>query len=131
MLKKKTRRRRSGRLRGTYVSTKTGLSMKYRSGWELSYMKFLDNNDAVVTYQYESIKIPYVSNKKTGKVRRYIPDLLVEYSDRCEMVEIKPSRRVDQVKNKKKFEAAREYCRINNISFVVVTEIELKALGLM
>lgn len=94
-------------------------------------MIWLDANDHVISYTYEKEVIQYVSNKKTGKLRKYYPDFLIEYKDRKEMVEIKPSRRVCQAKVQKKLLAAVEWCKNNNIIFRVVTEVELKALGLI
>ena len=130
---KKIRSRRKKRIRhrGTYVSTKMNVEMTYRSGWELSYFKWLDNNPEVLAYYSEPFKIPYVSNKSTKKIRNYIPDLLVEYTDRKLLVEIKPSRRVANAVNTKKFASARIWCTINNVEFVIVTEKELKQLGLL
>lgn len=130
---KRTRKRRGRRVRyrGKYLSTKMNVEMTYRSGWELSYFKYLDSLPQVVAFYSESLKIPYVSNKKSGKTRNYIPDLLVEYVDKKELVEIKPSKRVKQVTNQKKFSAARSWCIVNGVEFIVITEIDLKALGLM
>ena len=31
---------------------------RYRSGWELAFMRFLDNNDNVMQWASESIQIP-------------------------------------------------------------------------
>ena len=32
---------------------------RYRSGWELSFMRFCDNNDHILQWASESIAIPY------------------------------------------------------------------------
>lgn len=136
---KKTRRRRkrSTKRRGHYItgvftSTKTGQACKYRSGWELSYLTYLDNEPTVLTFGYESVKIPYVSNVRTGKLRTYFPDFLVEYVDgHKELVEIKPSKRVHQVAVQKKLKAAGIHCQAHGLTLVVITEHELKGLGLL
>jgi hypothetical protein len=52
--------------------------MKYRSGWELTVAKHLDENPEVLHYQYEAIKIPYILNKRTGKIRNSLNQLLVK-----------------------------------------------------
>ena len=39
---------------------------RYRSGWELTFMLFLDSNDNVLQWASESISIPY-RNPLTGK----------------------------------------------------------------
>lgn len=65
-------------------------------------------------------------------MRNYIPDLLVTYIDgHRELVEIKPKRRIANPKNVKKFLAAGEWCLQNSCRFVVLTEVELKAMGLI
>ncbi len=132
--KPKTRkRRRKGRYkRGIHVSTKTGASCKYRSGWELAYLKHLDDNVMVKTFGYESVKIPYISNVRSGKLRNYLPDFLVEYVDgTSQLVEIKPKRKVAHVTVQKKLKAAQEWCNAHSVSLVVITEVELKAMGLL
>ena len=45
--------------------------------------------------------------------------------------EIKPKKKTTVAKNVKKFAAASAYCLKNSLTFVVVTEVDLKALGLM
>ena len=67
---------------------------RYRSGWELSFMKFCDTNDHVLQWASESIAIPY-RHPITGKVTQYIPDFLITYRNRdntmrAELIEIKP-----------------------------------------
>ena len=71
----KKRKRRRGYHRGTYVSPVAG-ECKYRSGWEEKYMNYLDSNADVVSWSYENLVIQYVSNKSTGKLRKYYPDFL-------------------------------------------------------
>lgn len=127
----KKRKRRGHYHTGTYLSTKTGLTCKYRSGWELSYMQYLDADVRVATWGYECVVIPYVSNQRSGKVRRYHPDFLVTYADGQVLVEIKPSKRVHQAKVAKKLVAAGDWARAHGVVLTVITEVELKALGLL
>lgn len=116
---------------GLYESKKAGVC-SYRSSWELEYMKYLDSNDDVVSYEYEKLKIPYISNLKTKKIRYYMPDFCIAYLDGTKkIVEIKPSRRMMQDKIQKKFNAAKTWCAENSMEFVVVTEIELKAMSII
>lgn len=129
---KKRRRRKRGYKRGEYTSSKSGLVFKYRSGWELVYMKHLDVTDEVTSWSYETIIIPYVSNVKTGKMRKYYPDFHVRLKDKFDiLVEIKPKKRVSQVRVQKKLKAAEEWCRAHDFTFSVITEVELKGLGLL
>lgn len=94
-------------------------------------MQWLDANPDVVSYSYEKTIIEYVSNKTTGKLRKYFPDFMVEYADRKELIEIKPAKRVTQVKVAKKLDAARVWSATHGVTFKIVTEIEMKAIGLM
>jgi hypothetical protein len=129
----KTRRRsKKGHYhRGIHKSPKAGI-IKYRSGWELSFCHWLDSNLEVLEYSYECLKIPYTSNRRTGKVRTYIPDFLVTFIDGRKVIyEVKPKKKVSQPTNVKKFMAVREYCERNQMTFSVITEIELKSLGLL
>lgn len=130
--KRKRRKRKSRYNRGSYTSTKTGQLCKHRSGWELSYMKWLDANDAVETWAYEKLVIEYVSNLKSKRVRRYFPDFHVMYADgHVEVVEIKPKRRSQQATVQKKARAAIEWCMMHNASYVMLTEIELKSMAII
>lgn len=95
-------------------------------------MKYLDDNEDVFTWSYESVAIPYVSNLKTGKLRKYFPDFLVEFKNGSkQLVEIKPKKRVLQVKVQKKLKAAETWCREHGIALVVLTEHELRDMGLL
>ena len=128
----KKRRKKRRYHTGVHVSPKTGQECHYRSGWELEYMHHLDANPDVVGYRYEDVRIPYVSNKKTGKVRWYWPDFLVQQRDGEQLlVEIKPKRKLDQDRVQKKLKAAALWCQAHQVTLVVLTEKELKLLGLL
>lgn len=125
-------RKRKKYQRGNHQSPKLDNVAKYRSGWELRYMLWLDENPAVVSYSYESFAIPYISNKQTLKVRKYYPDLLVHFVDGTKkLIEIKPLRKVNQLINKKKLAAAQEWCRDHGVTLEIVTEVTLKGLGIL
>jgi len=129
MAAKKRRKKRKYHT-GTHVSPKTGQHCKYRSGWELAYLLHLDANPDVVGYRYEDVRIPYVSNTRTGRVRYYWPDFLVQRTDGQQLlVEIKPKRKLDQAKVQKKLKAAALWCKAHGVTLVVMTERELKLLG--
>ena len=112
---------------GIHLSVKLTSRMKYRSGWELTYAKLLDNDPNVKSYSYESIVIPYMSNKTTHKVRRYFPDFFITYVDGSRvLVEIKPRRKLTQKTVIKKLTAAKIWCECNDVTLRIITEIELK-----
>ena len=131
--KKRKKKKRKGRYhRGEYTSTKSGQVCKFRSGWEEKVMHHLDADPSVVTWTYEQTVIEYVSNIRTKKTRRYYPDFYVKYSDgREEVIEVKPKRKLDQLVVKKKTAAAREWCDARGMSFRILTESDLKTMGLM
>ena len=115
--------------------------IKYRSGWEWTFMNFCDNNPAVITWASESISIPYFNPVK-GQQSIYIPDFLVVYKDRNgkthgELIEIKPSKETtmetakstrDKIMvaiNTAKWKAAESWCRQQGLRFRVITEKDL------
>lgn len=115
---------------------------KYRSGWELTFMKFCDSNDHVIYWASEAIAVPY-RNPFTGKPSQYIPDFFVVYQNKfgkqiAEVVEIKPKKqsliesKVANLKdrmvvalNHAKWQAAMAYCKQNGYVFRVITEDDL------
>jgi hypothetical protein len=113
----------------------------YRSGWEFSFMTFLDNNDHVLNWASECVAIPY-KNPLTGKMSRYFPDFLVTYRQRdntvkAELIEIKPkkqsvieSKMSNQARaivavNYAKWSAAQAWCKRNGLTFRVITEDDM------
>jgi hypothetical protein len=95
-------------------------------------MQWLDTEPSVLNYAYEVMKIPYLSNVRTGKMRNYFPDLLVSYVDgHQELIEIKPSRKVKQATNVKKAKAAQVWCSAHGVTLKILTEHELKSLGVL
>ena len=126
---RKRRKRRSHYHTGVHVSAKCD-EFKYRSGWEDKLATFMDNDPGVASYSYESVIIPYVSNAKTGKTRKYYPDFLVTHADgHRTLVEVKPSRKLSHRVVVKKLAAARVWCEENDAVLSVITEVELKQLG--
>jgi hypothetical protein len=132
-LKKKRKRKKKGHYhRGEYISSKTGELCKYRSGWEEKFMVYLDSSPDVKSWTYEQTVIEYISNVRTKKVRRYYPDFYVKYQDdREEIIEVKPKRKLDQASIKKKAEAAELWCSDRRMTYRILTEIELKDMGLL
>jgi len=130
--KPRVRRKKRAYKQGTYISTKTGKTCKYRSGWELKYFEHLDSDPDVLGWESEPFTIPYISNKKTGRIRRYIPDFLVRRkSSGVTLEEIKPRNKLAKRLIVRKTQAGQDWSDDNNIKFVIITEVELKALGLL
>lgn len=105
-------------------------------------MQFLDNNDNILHWASESIRIPY-KHPLTGKLSTYVPDFFVVYKNKtgktlAEIVEIKPKKqsviesKVASAKNKMvvavnhaKWAACSAYCKANGLGFRIVTEDDL------
>ncbi len=114
---------------------------RFRSGWEMTFMMFLDSNENVLQWASESISIPY-RHPLTGKMSMYIPDFLVTYRGprdtvRAELIEIKPKKqsllegkmserdRMVVAVNYAKWDAATKWAKQHGLSFRVITEDDI------
>lgn len=114
---------------------------RYRSGWELSFMRFCDNNDNILQWASESLAIPY-RHPLTGKMTNYVPDFLITYRTRdntvrAELIEIKPEKqsiiaekmsskdRAVVAINYAKWDAAAKWAKRNGLTFRVITENDM------
>jgi len=114
---------------------------RFRSGWEMSFMHFLDTNDNILQWASESISIPY-RNPLTGKQSIYIPDFLITYRTKdntmkAEVIEIKPKKqsvleskasakdRAVVALNYAKWDQAMKWCKRNGLTFRVITEDDM------
>ena len=118
----------------------------YRSSWEHTFMRFCDNNPAVLQWASEAIHINY-RNPFTGKNTIYVPDFFVMYIDangkqHAEVIEVKPIKETTlenagrsqkaqaaAILNMAKWEAARQWCKAHGLSFRVITEQDIYAMG--
>jgi hypothetical protein len=73
-------------------------NIQYRSGWELTFMKYLDRQPEIVRWSSEEIIIPYKS-PIDGKWHRYFPDFWVKTSKGETLIEIKPKKQTKPPKN--------------------------------
>ena len=106
--------------------------MCYRSGWEFEFMQKLDSDPTVKTYGYETLIIPYLRSARSKKAAKYFPDFVVEYVDgRTVVYEIKSASFMNRRANLTKFSAGKLYCENRGWSYVVLTQVELKAMGLL
>ncbi len=118
----------------------------YRSGLELKFMRFCDNNPNVLKWGSENIVVPYIS-PIDNRVHRYFVDNFVVIKEgsiiKKYLIEIKPSRQVSPPTtkykkrehllyeqgmyniNQAKWKAADAYCRKNGMEFKILTEKEL------
>ena len=120
----------------------------YRSGWERQYMIYCDENPAILQWNSEGVKIPYLlfNNKsKIYKQHTYWIDFYIKYKDNTgniaqALIEIKPHAEsiepkrgkkrqktflrevVTWVKNDAKWKYARAFAKKHGLIFVVITE---------
>lgn len=109
-------------------------------------MGWCDLNSSVIHWGSELLTIPYVS-PVDGNFHRYFPDFIIEVKDndnkvRKIVIEIKPKSQTAPPKrrrnfrtyleesktfaiNKAKWEAAEKWAKLNNLEFMILTEIEL------
>jgi hypothetical protein len=114
---------------------------RYRSGWELTFMMFLDSNENVLQWASESVSIPY-RNPLTGKQSMYVPDFLVTYrgpnnTTKAELIEIKPKKqslveskmnaneRAIVAVNYAKWDQATKWAKKNGLTFRVINEDQI------
>ena len=116
----------------------------FRSSWELRFMKWLDENNAVLRWGSEELAIPYVNPIKIDpngrpKVSRYFPDFVILYRDvtgtiKKEIIEVKPMQqsvmtpgmsdrdKMAYAVNQAKWKAASIFAEAQGATFRVVTE---------
>jgi len=113
----------------------------YRSSWEFAFMRFCDNNPAVLQWASEAIHVNY-KNPFTGKNTIYVPDFLIIYVDKNgkkhgEVIEVKPTKETTMeaaksvrdkaavALNMYKWDAARKFCAAQGLTFRVVNETDI------
>lgn len=119
----------------------------FRSSWERHFFEFCDNTSSVIRWSSEPFPIKYF-DESSLKTRRYFPDAYVEIADssgiiKKYLVEIKPYKQTQppkegrkktqtylnecktHLKNKSKWKFAEEFCRQNDMEFMLITEKEL------
>ena len=113
----------------------------YRSSWELVFCQFCDNNENIVKWASEPIRLPYIS-PVTGKKTTYVPDFIVVYRDKnnttkAELIEIKPrsqsviegkmndGQRLVVANNHAKWAVATAWAKQNGLTFRVINEDQI------
>lgn len=110
-----------GKVIGYFYSIKNEKSIPYRSTWELLYMQILEQDDDVILYNYEKIRVPYTDKK--GNKKYTVPDFLVCYRDGTKaIVEVRPFWRIEDVNTKLKMGAVNTFCNQNKYKSTWVYE---------
>jgi len=126
----------------------------YRSGLELRFMSYLDNNPGVIQWQSEEFCIPYRDASRNNTIHRYFPDFLIVVKHTTgtltQLIEVKPAKQCEPpkgtphkdgrrnrrllteqltyIQNQCKWSAAREYCADRNWKFKIVTDKDIQSL---
>ena len=122
--------------------------IKFRSSWEVSFARWLDYNENVITWSNEKHAIPYYDPMQS-KNRRYFPDFYAKIKNKNNkvteyIIEIKPKKETrpprknnkqskktklyqeaTYITNSAKFESARFYAKKMGYIFKIITEEEL------
>ena len=107
----------------------------YRSGLELQFIQYCENNPSILRWASEPIKIPYYS-RLDKKNCNYYPDYILENNKGNRViVEVKPYNQTIKpdmtdtvwlkeqwIKNLDKWAAAKKFAEDNNMKFILVTE---------
>lgn len=142
-----SKRYRQGVFIPRHQSKFIGSKAIYRSGLELKFFRFCDNNKNILKWSSEDVVVPYVS-PVDGKVHRYFVDnyIMVKEGDVVKnyLVEIKPYRQTKPpttkyrkkqhlvyeqkqwAVNTSKWESARKYAKQKGWEFIIITEKDLK-----
>jgi len=106
---------------GEITLDRLGITAWYRSSFEKKALLLLNSHYDVIDVSVESIRIRYL--KEDGSIHYYTPDLLVTTKEgRNYIIEVKPSAFVEELDNKLKIQAGKEYARKHNMVFLVWTE---------
>ena len=123
-----------------------GSTATYRSGLELKFMRFCDNNTNVLKWGSENVIVPYIS-PLDGRVHKYYVDNFVIIREGSQikkyLIEIKPSKQTQApntkykkkehliyeqsawIINQAKWNAAKELCKKKGFDFLILTEKHL------
>lgn len=123
-----------------------GQTAIFRSGLELKFFRFCDNNPNVLKWGSESVVVPYIS-PIDNKVHRYFVDNYVVIKEGNDikkyLIEIKPSKQTmppttkykkrehliyeqsQYIINQAKWASAKQFCKQKGMEFLILTEQEL------
>lgn len=108
---------------GKFPSLKMGRTVMWESQIERDFLYLLEFDADVLSFYEQPVEILYAHKTKTG---RYFPDLYVERRSCKELIEVKPSSKLNDPANKIKFLAGEEYCRRRGWIFRVVTDEQIR-----
>jgi len=106
---------------GRMLLKRHGVVVHYRSSYEKKALSMLDKCEEVTSIQVEPIRIPYTNPE--GRIRRYIPDIVVQLQRRKKyVIEVKSNCFAFKSSNVCKYRAAWKYCKDRGMLFLMMTE---------
>ncbi|MFC0414163.1 TnsA endonuclease N-terminal domain-containing protein [Cytobacillus solani] len=111
-------------IRGKHNSTKMHRMIPWESTLERDFIKLLDFDPTVINFRFQPERIDYVYQ---GKKLKYYPDFLVVKNDMKKyLYEVKAEDKINDEKNKIKFQVGLKYCGARNMKYLVVTEKDIR-----
>lgn len=110
-----------GKVTGHFISKKNKKGFCYRSSWELMFMEILEEDESVVSYEYEPFRIKYLDENKV--LRFTVPDFcVVDLCGKESIVEIRPSWRLEDERTVLGMEAVADFCKENNKKYIWIND---------
>lgn len=111
-------------IRGKHRSVKMFSMIPWESTLERDFIKLLDFDQTVTYFEFQPKRIDFTYQ---GKKRKYYPDFLVQKNDSKKYIyEVKAFEKIEDEHNKIKFQVGRKYCQENNMTYVVVSEKDIR-----
>lgn len=106
---------------GQFPSLKMGCMVPFESRLEMDCLYLLDYDPLVMAFEAQPLVITYPDDKRT---RQYVPDVRVQLQPPLApiLLECKPTNRLEDPANQRKFAAAHIWCAAHGIQFAVVTD---------
>lgn len=108
---------------GKFPSLKMGRMIAYESLVERDYIYLLDFDPTISEFKEQPFAILY---QHEGKKRQYTPDFFFVRQKQKYLIECKPEKFVDDEENQVKWVAARQWCGMNDATFHVVTDVDIR-----
>jgi hypothetical protein len=109
------------------MSSHKNKSVQFESGLEENFLYILTFDSEVKTFYSQPVEISYADAQ--GKIRKYIPDYLVEFRNRpMALIEVKSRKELKKnfSKLKPKIDAGRDYASKKSWTFDVITDKQIK-----
>jgi hypothetical protein len=89
---------------GFFPSDKVGRNIAYESLLELKYIHFFEYDKSIISYCEQPLDIIYIAN---GKKAHYFPDFALQTNTNIIIIEIKPSKKINDPRLQLKFAAGK------------------------